>query len=59
MHVSFYECNVFSVHAGRCVVSVEGLRSPGEDAGQRNMFLCWKNMDGHATFAYGSQAEMQ
>ena len=59
MHVSFYECNVLSVHAGRYVVSVEGLRSPGADAGQRNMFLCWKNVDGNTTFAYGSQAEMQ
>ena len=57
MHVSFYECNVGSVPAERCVVSVEGLRSPGADAGQRNMFLCW-NMDGHTTCAYGSQAEM-
>lgn len=47
------------VHAGQFVVYIEGQPSPGGDAGQRNLFLCWKSMAGHLTCACGSQAETQ
>ena len=51
-HVSF-------VHAGQFLVYIEGQPSPSGDAGQRNLFVCWKSMACHLTCTCGSQAEMQ